>query len=147
MSVKDRSRLHVKRGPTESTEYSQLSCSWFATTWQGGHVEGQYNSPFPSFPGPLYQNEVKCSAWLDQEDLISCKYIKLIFTRKVVRLASFWRWGFWNSKCPIEFVLEEFTWKWSLVPRGEKCFCSWSPIWPLWRHVHYQQYGKNSRKS
>ena len=24
--------------------------------------------------------------------------IKLIFTRKVVHLASFWRWGFWNSE-------------------------------------------------
>ena len=24
--------------------------------------------------------------------------IKLIFTRKVLRLASFWKWGFWNSE-------------------------------------------------
>ena len=37
-----------------------------------------------SSPGPLYQNEVKCSAF-DME-LIQ---IKLIFTRKVVYLASF----------------------------------------------------------
>ena len=34
-----------------------------------------------------------------------------------------------------EFFLEEFTWKWSLVPRGEKCACSWPPTWPSWRHV------------
>ena len=34
-----------------------------------------------------------------------------------------------------EFFLEEFTWKWSLVPRGEKCACSWPPTWLSWRHV------------
>ena len=35
----------------------------------------------------------------------------------------------------IEFFLEQFTWKWSLVPRGEKCFCSWPTTWPPWRNV------------
>ena len=34
----------------------------------------------------------------------------------------------------VSFV--EFTRKWSLVPRGEKCFCFWSPTWPPWGHVH-----------
>ena len=34
-----------------------------------------------------------------------------------------------------EYFLEEFTWKLSLVPRGEKYFCSWPPTWPPWRHV------------
>ena len=34
-----------------------------------------------------------------------------------------------------EYFLEEFTWKQSLVPRGQKCFCSWPPTWPPWRHV------------
>ena len=35
-----------------------------------------------------------------------------------------------------EFFLDEgFTWNWSLVPRGKKCFYSWPPTWPLWRHV------------
>ena len=42
--------------------------SWSATTWQGGHVGGQYN----------------------------------------------------------RIVLEEFTWKWSLVSSGEKCFCNYT---------------------
>ena len=36
------------------------------------------------FPRPMYQNEVKCSAF--EIDLMQ---IKLIFTRKVVRLSSF----------------------------------------------------------
>ena len=51
--------------------------AWFAVTWQGGHVGGQY-----------------------------------------------------NKQC-----FEEFTWIWFLVPSGDKQFCSWSPTWPLWRHV------------
>ena len=49
--------------------------------------------PFPSSPGPLYQNEVKCSAF-DMETIFILKQIKLIFTRKVAHLASFWKWGF-----------------------------------------------------
>ena len=48
---------------------------------------------FPSSPGPLYQNEVKCSAF-DMEMLFILMQINLIFTRKVVHLASFWKWGF-----------------------------------------------------
>ena len=44
-------------------------------------IKNGNNRPFPSSPGRLYQNEVKCSAF-DME-------IKLIFTRKVVHLASF----------------------------------------------------------
>ena len=35
----------------------------------------------------------------------------------------------------IEILLEKFTWKKSLVPRGETCFCFWPPTWPPWRHV------------
>ena len=31
--------------------------------------------------------------------------------------------------------LKEFTWKWSLVSRGKKCFFSLPPTWPPWRHV------------
>ena len=39
--------------------------------------------------------------------------------------------GQYNKQC-----FEEFTWKRLLVPRGDiKQFCSWSPTWPLWRHV------------
>ena len=57
--------------------WAKTLCSWFATTWQGGHVGGRYNRIF----------------------------------------------------------LEQFTWKWSLVPRGEKCFCSLPTTWPSWRTV------------
>ena len=35
----------------------------------------------------------------------------------------------------VGFDTIEFTWKYSLVPRGERCFCSWPPTWPPWRHV------------
>ena len=49
------------------------------------------NRPFPSSPEPLYQNEVKCSAF-DMEMIFILMQIKLIFTRKIVHLASFWKW-------------------------------------------------------
>ena len=54
-----------------------------------GHAtRSHYQSrPFPSSPGPLYQNEVKCSA-LDMEMFFILMQMKLIFTRKVVHLAS-----------------------------------------------------------
>ena len=53
------------------------------------------NKPFPSSPEPLYQNEVKCSAF-DMEMIFIFMQIKLIFSRKVVHLASLWKWGFWE---------------------------------------------------
>ena len=53
---------------------------------------------FPSSSGPLYQNEVKCSAF-DMETTFHSHANKLSFTRKVDHLASFWKWGFrWNSE-------------------------------------------------
>ena len=44
--------------------------------------------PFPSSPGPLFQNEGRCSAF-DMEIIFNLMQMKLIFTRKVVHLASF----------------------------------------------------------
>ena len=44
----------------------------------------------------------------------------------------------------IEFFLEEFSWKHSLVPRGEKWFCSWPPSWPPWRHVQTNNRGNRT---
>ena len=51
------------------------------------------NRPFPSSPGPLYQNEVKRSA-VDMKMIFHFHANKTHFTRKVVHLASFWKWGF-----------------------------------------------------
>ena len=66
------------------------------------------NTPFPSSFGPQYQNEVKYSTF-DMEMFLIFMQIKLISTRKVVHLASFWKWGFWNSEVayskPIPFEL------------------------------------------
>ena len=56
-----------------------------------------YNRPFPSSPGPLYGNEVKCSAF-HMEMIFILMQIKLIFTRTVVHVASFWKWGFLELK-------------------------------------------------
>ena len=51
-----------------------------------------FNRPFPSSPRPLFQNEVRCSA-CDMEIIFHSRANKLIFTRKVVRLTSFWNRG------------------------------------------------------
>ena len=66
--------------------------SWSSTWPPWRHVQTS-NMSFPSSPGPLYQNEVKCSAF-DMEVIFILMQVKLIFTRKVVHLASFWKWGF-----------------------------------------------------
>ena len=65
--------------------------SWSSTWPPWRHVQTN-NMSFPSSPGPLYQNEVKCSAF-DMEMFFNLMQVKLIFTRKVVHLASFWKWG------------------------------------------------------
>ena len=65
----------------------------FRKTVETGVDPHLQNRPFPSSPGPLYQNEVKCSAF-DMEMIFILMQVKLIFTRKVVHLASFWKWGF-----------------------------------------------------
>ena len=46
------------------------------------------NGPFPSSSGPLFQNEGRFSAF-DMEMIFHSYAHKLIFTRKVVYLASF----------------------------------------------------------
>ena len=51
------------------------------------------NRPFPSFPGPLYQNEVKCSAF-DVEMIFHSHANKLIFHMKGCALGLVWKWGF-----------------------------------------------------
>ena len=47
------------------------------------------NRPFPSSPGPLFQNEGRCSAFDVEIIFFIFMQIELIFTRKVVHLASF----------------------------------------------------------
>ena len=46
------------------------------------------NRLFPSSPGPLFQNEGNCAAF-DIDIIFHSQANKLIFTRKVVHLASF----------------------------------------------------------
>ena len=56
-------------------------------------ISRAFNRPFPSFPGPLFQNEGRRSAF-DIGSFFILKQIEPIFTRKVEHLASFWKWGF-----------------------------------------------------
>ena len=49
--------------------------------------------PFPSCPEPLFQSEAKCKT-IDMKMNFILKQIKLIFTRKVMHLASFWKGKF-----------------------------------------------------
>ena len=77
--------------------------SWPSTWPPWRHVQTS-NKSFPISPGPLYQNEVKCSAF-DMEIILILKQVKLIFTRKVMHLASFWKWRKWLTPesylCPL----------------------------------------------
>ena len=59
--------------------------------------------PFPSSPGPLYQNKVKCSAF-DMQMIFHSHANKTHFRKKVVHFESE---SFWNS--------EVAYWKISLV--------------------------------
>ena len=59
-------------------------------TWRG-HCSispSPMNRPFPSFLGPLYQNEVNCSVF-NTETIFHHMRIKLIFKREVVHSVSF----------------------------------------------------------
>ena len=59
-------------------------------TWRGhwSISPSSMNRPFPSFPGPLYQNQVNCSIF-NTEIIFHRMQIKLIFKREVVHSASF----------------------------------------------------------
>ena len=58
---------------------------------KSGNTEWLLKS-FSSSPGPLYQNEVKCSAFdMDPKWFFIAMQVKLIFTN--VHLTSFWKWG------------------------------------------------------
>ena len=47
--------------------------------------------PFLSCPKPLFQSEAKCEA-IDMKMIFYSQQIKLIFTRKVLLVASFLEW-------------------------------------------------------
>ena len=60
--------------------------------------------------GPLHQNEVKCSSF-DMEMSFILMQIKLIFTRKVGHLASFWKWRFLELVSGLLFLLVWECWR------------------------------------
>ena len=61
------------------------------------YQEQGLNRPFPSSSGPLYQNEVKCSA-VDMEIIFILMQIKFIFTERWCTWPYFESEGFWNSE-------------------------------------------------
>ena len=62
-----------------------------------------FNRPFPSSPGPLYQNEVKCSAF-DMEMIFHSHAHKTHFLTEEMSFERLCTWphfeseGFWNSE-------------------------------------------------
>ena len=58
----------------------------------GGDVEDS-NGPFPSFPGLCFKTRVGAQPLIWKSFFILLQ-MKLIFTRKIVHVASFWKWGF-----------------------------------------------------
>ena len=99
--------FHEKTGPTRRTLCCHFGTFW-ATEKAWGRItaesrmlvwwnnysneEERDNRPFQNSPGPLFQNEDRCSAFAMKSFFILMQ-IKLIFTRKVVHLDSFWKWG------------------------------------------------------
>ena len=53
--------------------------------------------PFPSSPAVCIKTRLSAQPLIWKWFFILMQ-IKLIFTRKVVHLASLWKWGFWNSE-------------------------------------------------
>ena len=53
----------------------------------------KFSKPFPSCSKPLFQSEAKCEA-IDIKTTVILIQMKLIFTAKVLHLASFWKWEF-----------------------------------------------------
>ena len=64
--------------------YPEIKCisesEWKTHTWRRTHWE-QANRPFPSSPGPLYQNEVRCSTF-DMEMIFYSHANKTHFHKK-----------------------------------------------------------------
>ena len=66
------------------------------------------NRLFPSCPKHLFQSEAECDA-IALKFFVTLMQIKLIFTRRVLHLASFWKWEVWrfgNNLVP-KFVRED----------------------------------------
>ena len=62
-----------------------------------------YKRPFPSFPGPLYQNEVNCSAF-DLEMIFHSHANKTHFYKKgVCPWPHFESENFWNSELEVAY--------------------------------------------
>ena len=62
--------------------------------------------PFPGCPKPLFPSKVDCEA-IDMKIIFSLMQITLIFTRKVLHWASFWKWEsvkLGNGLCLVDFL-------------------------------------------
>ena len=72
--------------------------------------------------------------------------IKLIFTRKVVHLASFWRWGFWNSEVSHRICSRRIYMKMEFSSQRREMFLFLITNMAAVTSRANQQYGKKSRK-
>ena len=83
-------------------------------------------------PGLCFKNEGRCSAF-DMEIIFITVQIKLIFTKKVVHLASFWKWEFLELRSGLLVLFACSDW---LAPRWLSCAIHFRakqngcPLWP-----------------
>ena len=69
-------------------------------------MRSNYNRPFPSSPGPLFQNEVKCSAF-DMEIIFQSNASKTHFHQKGCALGLILKVSvFGTRKSPIQLVID-----------------------------------------
>ena len=88
------SRFHCTLGwlgPTGCNESQRLSTAWAGIGIWWGCLG--LNRPFSSSPSLCFKTRVGAQPLIWKSFFILMQ-IKLIFTRKVLHLASFWKWGF-----------------------------------------------------
>ena len=82
-----------------------------------------YNRPLPWCSKPLFQSEARCEAIDVKWSIIYIlMQIKLLFTRKVLHLPSFWKWEF------LELGNSLFSWLYFSL----NYILSFSPAHPQW---------------
>ena len=86
--------LSIKNFPLLKREYFSNPKAGRFINYSKNHA---ISRPFPSSPAPLYQNEVKCSAF-DMEMIFQSHANKTHFPKKGCALGLILNEGFWNSE-------------------------------------------------
>ena len=110
-TVTDMTQTGVRHWGKQHQILLPVECSWsknlqkqekgwvfnYGLTEQSRQAHKRMNRPFSSCLKLLFQTEAKCEA-IDMKVIFSLMQIKFIFTRKVLYIASFLKWEFFNLR-------------------------------------------------